>query len=148
MPLGGEINDLWALVLKLLIRIIAVLAALSVAFTIWFIARIAASGGMRSLATSGMLGVLTLAGWLVSLIVGPFAAVQLWKYQESGRRAGAILFGYGLAYYVIGLFVLRQPGAQVGQIIVAAALYAIPFVVLMLPAAHVACANGKQEWAG
>jgi hypothetical protein len=25
--------------------------------------------------------------------------LQLWRFRDSGRRAGIILFGYGLAYY-------------------------------------------------
>ena len=50
-----------------------------------------------------------------------------------------ILFGYGLAYYVIGLFI-RQPRAQVGRIVAAGAIYAIPLVVLAIPAARKACA--------
>jgi hypothetical protein len=127
--------------LKVTLRIVAVLAALSVVFTVWFIASFAAAGGGSAMGTSGLLGILTLAGWVVSLTAGPFAAVQLWRHRDSGRRAGMILFGYGLAYYVIGLLVLRQPGAQVGQIIAAAAIYAIPLIVLAMPAACKACAT-------
>jgi hypothetical protein len=97
------------------------LAASSVVFTVWFVARFAPAGGIRSLVASGLLGILTLVGWIVTLTAGPFAVVQLWRYQEGGRRAAMILFGYGLAYYVIGLFI-RQPRAQVGRV-AAGAIY-------------------------
>jgi hypothetical protein len=127
--------------LKVMLRIVAVLAALSVLFTVWFIASFAAAGGIRSLVASGLLGILTLVGWVVSLTAGPFAAVQLWRCKEAGRRAGMILFGYGLGYYVIGLFILRQPSAQVGQIIAAATIYATPLILLAMPAARKVCAR-------
>ena len=126
--------------MKVTLRIVAVLAACSVVFTVWFVARFAAAGGIRSLVASGLLGILTLIGWIVTLTAGPFAAVQLWRYREGGRRAAMILFGYGLAYYVIGLFILRQPRAQVGRIVAAGAIYAVPLVVLAIPAARKACA--------
>jgi len=125
--------------LKVTLRIVAVLAAFSVVFTVWFVARFAAAGGIRSLVASGLLGILTLVGWIVTLTASPFAVVQLGRYREGGRRAAMILFGYGLAYYVIGLFI-RQPRAQVGRIVAAGAIYAIPLVVLAIPAARKACA--------
>ena len=125
--------------MKVTLRIVAVLAAFSVVFTVWFVARFAAAGGIRSLVASGLLGILTLVGWIVTLTAGPFAVVRLWRYREGGRRAAMILFGYGLAYYVIGLFI-RQPRAQVGRIVAAGAIYAIPLVVLAIPAARKACA--------
>ena len=126
--------------MKVILRMIAILAALSVVFTVWLIASLAAAGGIRSVAASGLLGILTIVGWLVSLVTGPFVAIQLWKYRESGRRAGMILFGYGLAYYVVGLFMRRHPEANVGQIVAAATMYAIPLVMLAVPTARNACA--------
>ena len=125
--------------MKVTLRIVAVLAAFSVVFTVWFVARFAAAGGIRSLVASELLGILTLVGWIVTLTAGPFAVVRLWRYREGGGRAAMILFGYGLAYYVIGLFI-RQPRAQVGRIVAAGAIYAIPLVVLAIPAARKACA--------
>jgi hypothetical protein len=38
-----------------------------------------------------LLGGLTIVGWVIALVVGPVATVQ------RGRRAGIVLFGYGLA---------------------------------------------------
>jgi hypothetical protein len=116
-----------------LIRIVAVFAAVSVLGTLWFVAAFAAAGGLRALLTSGVLGGLTIVGWVLALVVGPVAAVQLWRLRDSGRRAGIILFGYGLAYYVVGLLALRAPGASAWEIVGAAAVFALPLVVLLSP---------------
>jgi hypothetical protein len=116
---------------RLLVRIVAVLAAVSVLGTLWFVAAFAATGGFGAILISGLLGSLTVVGWVIALVVGPVAAVQLWRFRETGRRAGIILFGYGLAYYVVGLFALRSPAASVWQVIVAAAMFALPLVVLL-----------------
>jgi hypothetical protein len=117
--------------MRLLIRIVAVLAAVSVLGTVWFVAAFAAAGGLRALLTSGLLGGLTIVGWLIALVVGPVATVQLWRFRQSGRRAGIVLFGYGLAYYVVGLLALRSPEASTRQVLVAATMFALPLVVLL-----------------
>ena len=118
---------------RLVVRLVAVLAALSVAGTLWFVAAIAAADGIGVLLSSGLLGVLTIIGWVLTLIVGPVAAVQLWRFRESGRLTGVIVFGYGLAYYVVGFFALRTPEASVGQIAGAAIMCAVPLIVLLSP---------------
>jgi hypothetical protein len=64
-----------------LIRIVAVLAAVSVLSTLWFISAFAAAGGLRPLLTSGLLGGLTIVGWVITLVLGPVAAVQLWRFR-------------------------------------------------------------------
>ena len=119
--------------MRLLIRIVAVLAAVSVLGTVWFVAAFAAAGGLRALLTSGLLGGLTIVGWVIALIAGPVATVQLWKFRQSGRRAGIVLFGYGLGYYLVGLLALRSPEASSRQIFAAAGMFALPLVVLLLP---------------
>ncbi len=119
--------------MRLLIRIVAVLAALSVLGTVWLVGAFAASGGLRAMATSGLMGGLTIVGWVIALAVGPIAAIQLWRFRRSGRRAGIILFGYGFAYYSIGLIALRSPEASTWQIVAVATVYGLPLVVLLLP---------------
>ena len=88
--------------------------AVSVVGTVWFVAASAAAGGLRALLTSGLARGLTIVGWAIALVVGPAAAVKLWRFRPSGCRAGIILFGYGLAYYVVGLLALRSPGPPPG----------------------------------
>ena len=79
--------------MRLLIRIVAVFSAVSFLGTVWFVAAFAAAGGLRALLTSGLLGGLTIVGWVIALVVGPVATVQLWRFRQSGRRAGIVLFG-------------------------------------------------------
>ena len=127
-----------------LLRVVGIGAGLSVVLTIWFIANFFALGGMSSLVAAGMLGIATPVGWAVTLALGPFVAVQLWRYRESGRRAGLILFATGLAYYVIGFVAFRSPEARSSQIAVAAAMYAVPLVVLVSRQARRVCARTNE----
>lgn len=117
--------------MRLLIRIVSGLAAVSVVGTLWFVAAFASRGGLGALLLSGLLGGLTFVGWLITLVVGPVAAIQLWRFRESGRRAGIVLFGFGFVYYVVGLLVLRAPGASIVQIVAAAAVFAVPVLLLL-----------------
>jgi hypothetical protein len=117
--------------MRFLIRVVALLAAASVLMTMWFVAGFTTRAGMGPLLRSGILGGLTLVGWIVTLVYGPIAAVQLWRFRESGRRAGIILFGFGLAYYLLGLVELRAPGASITQIVAAATTFSLPLFVLL-----------------
>jgi len=130
---------------RVIVRVLAVLAALSVVTTLWFVASFVRAGGLRALLMSGLLGVLTLVGWIITLVIGPVAAVHLWKLRESGRRAGLLLFGYGLMYYVLGLLALRAPEASVWQIVAATTMFAVPFVVLLLPRTRATFRVGASE---
>jgi hypothetical protein len=134
--------------MRLLIRIVAILAAVSVLGTLWFVAAFAAGGGLRALLTSGLLGGLTIVGWAIALVAGPVAAVQLWRFRDSGRRAGIVLFGYGLAYYLVGLLALRAPEASAAQILLAAATFALPLVVLLSPRTRPLLSAGASKAAG
>lgn len=133
--------------MRLLIRLVAILAGLSVFGTMWFIAALPGVSGLQALSSAGAIGVLTLLGWAIALIAGPVAAVQLWRFRQSGRLAGIILFGYGLAYYVAGLFVLRAPGASIPDIVAAAVMYTLPLVVLLLPRTRAVFAAGAANTA-
>ena len=134
--------------MRLLIRLVAVLAAVSVLGTVSFVAVFAAAGGLRALVSAGLLGGLTIVGWAIALVAGPVAAVQLWRFRQSGRRAGILLFGYGLAYHLVGLLALRSPEASIWQIFAAATMFALPLVVLLLPRTRLLCAPGTSNAAG
>jgi hypothetical protein len=97
---------------------------------------------------SGLLGGLTIVGWVIALVVGPVATVQLWRFRQSGRRAGIVLFGYGLAYYLVGLLALRSPEASTRQIFVAVTMFALPLVLVLLPRTRLLFATAKSNVAG
>lgn len=131
--------------MRLLIRIVAALAGVSVLGTLWFIAALAAGGGLGTLLRSGLLGALTIAGWVVTLVVGPVAAVQLWRFREIGRRAGIMLFGFGVVYYVVGLLVLRARDAPIAPIVAAATMFAVPLLVLLSRRTRLLFATTRSE---
>jgi hypothetical protein len=134
---------------RLLIRIAAVLTGLNVLGTLWFVAAFAAAVGFGPLvAASPLLGWMTIVGWVISVLVGPVAAVQLWRFRGSGRRAGIIVFGYGFAYYVVALLVPRPPEASVWQAQVAAITMAMPLVVLLAPQARALFSAANAKAAG
>ena len=130
--------------MRAVLRIIALFAAAAVAGTLWFVAALIASGGLGSLIASRLLGGLTIFGWLLAVVAGPVTAVQLWRFKETGRRAGIVLFGYSVAYYLAGLLVLRGPDASVWQIGVAASTFALPFGLLLSRRAREICAPGTR----
>ena len=59
--------------------------------------------------------------------------------KERGRLAGIGLFAFGTLYYAAGLMWLRSPEAPTAQIVIAIAAYALPAILLSLPAARRAC---------
>jgi hypothetical protein len=125
--------------MPIVLRTIAATAAVSLVFTIWFVMAFAANGGMRPILNAGALGILTVVGWVLTLVLAPFTAVQLWRLKNSGRVAGIVLFAYGAIYYLAGLLWLRSPEASGAQIVLAAAVYALPAVILAVPAARRSC---------
>ena len=126
-------------VMPLVLRVIAATAAASLILTIWLILQLVVPRGIQPLLDSGPLGALTLLGWAVTLLVGPIAAVQLWRLRRSGRLAALIVFGFGLLYYTAGLLWLRTPEALTGHIAAAMVAHAVPVAILALPAARRAC---------
>jgi hypothetical protein len=129
-----------------LIRIVAVFAGVSVLFTLWFVVAFAGAGLLRPLLATGLLGGLTIVGWVITFVMGPITAVQLWRFRASGRRAGIILFGYGLAYYVVAMLdALRSPEASSWQILAAAAMFALPLVVLLTRRARALFSAAKSK---
>jgi hypothetical protein len=124
---------------KIALRLVSILAALSAGFTAWFIVGFAIGGGLIPLISGGWLGFLTILGWFITLGMGPFVARHLWDYRESARQAGIILFGYGLLYDVVGLFTFRTAEGPILQFVTAAAMYGLPLGILLSRSARKAC---------
>ena len=127
--------------MRTVLRLIAVLAGLSAAVTILFLVRFGLKGMEALLATGGAFGALTIAGWLVTLIAGPMAAIQLFRLRQSGRIAAAVLFGAMLIYYFLGLLAFRQPEAPVAPIVTLCVVSTGLLIVLLSPAAKRACTS-------
>jgi hypothetical protein len=108
----------------------------------WFVVAITQAGGLRPLLATGLLGVLTIVGWCMTLFAGPVLAVHLWRGTEVGRRIGVLFYGYAVLYYGAGLM-LRSPEAPVGQIVAALMLCTLPVLVLVSPSTKAATAGRR-----
>ena len=128
--------------MRVILRVIAGVTAVSVATTLWLVAAITQAGGVQRLMETGLLGVLTIVGWCMTLFAGPVLAVHLWRVTELGRRIGVFFYGYAVLYYGAGLM-LRSAGASVGQIAAALMLCALPILVLVSPATRAATAGRR-----
>ena len=127
-------------------RLVAVVAAFTVIGTIWFMVTAPLVRDAVLSVASGAFGALTTLGWAVSLVAGPIAAVQLWRLKESGRRAAIVVFGYGLAYYVFGLLIFRDPESPLGPILFAVVSFGIPLaIVLSRQAREICSARGERR---
>jgi CHASE2 domain-containing sensor protein len=96
-------------------------------------------GSISTLARSGVLGTATIFGWLLLLVAGPFASVQLWRLRRTGLYATAILAGFFLAYYFAGILFLRAHNAPFGPIVAAVVFNGVLIVLLASPAARRSC---------
>jgi hypothetical protein len=124
---------------RILLRVIAVVAGATVLGTIRFILGVPGIANAIAYATTSAFGALTAIGWVISLIAGPIAAIQLWRLRQIGRRAGVLVFGYGFIYYVLGMAVFRDPDVAVWPILAAATTFAVPLAILVSDRARRAC---------
>jgi hypothetical protein len=124
--------------MRIALRMLALLVALSVAFTVMFIVQFNAAR-LKALTATGTLGIVTYAGWVLTLLIGPFAAIQLLRLRNSGRIAAAILFGIMTAYYVLGASLFRDPGTPIVPIAFTALLCAMCMAILLLPQSRRVC---------
>jgi hypothetical protein len=103
---------------RIFLRVIAIWISFQIAYSILLIWRMAFLGGIGELSRSGVLGLATILGWLLTLSVGPFAVVQLWRLREIGRKLSLFLSAFAFAYYATGLLFFRGPGAETAKIAV------------------------------
>jgi hypothetical protein len=126
--------------MKALLRVVAIFVGLAVTLTVLQVARFALNGDIAVLARSGALGVATTAAWFVILTAGPIATVQLMRLRRGGLYAAAVLFGLAFTYYVVGLCLLRTPGAPLRPLLTAVIGNGVVLAFLLSPAARRACA--------
>jgi hypothetical protein len=93
--------------MRILLRVIAVIIAVAVILTVKLVWRFWHLGGFKTLIATGTFGWITIFGWLIALVLGPFATVQLWRFREIGRITSLVLLGYNILYYGMGWVFLR-----------------------------------------
>jgi hypothetical protein len=125
--------------MRILLRLIAGFTFLSVVGTLILVIRIWHWGGMLSLVRSGSFGILTIAGWVITLVVGPPAVVLLWKQNDAGRIAAIIVWGSICLYYLLFAVLFRNPNMLYGQITFDIVGSAVLVVVLLSSRARLAC---------
>ncbi|MGA3261680.1 MAG: hypothetical protein ABSE35_22595 [Bryobacteraceae bacterium] len=130
--------------MRIILRIFAIVIWCEIIRTIVFIWRFSRLGGLAAL-MRGIFGATTIIGWLLILAVGPFAATQLWRLRESGRKASLLLAVYAFSYYLAGVLFFREPGAELSPILVAVAGNALFSALLLSPPARRACLASKAD---
>jgi hypothetical protein len=130
--------------MRIILRIFAIVMWCEIIRTIVFIWRFSRLGGLAAL-MRGIFGATTIIGWLLILAVGPFAATQLWRLRESGRKASLLLAVYAFSYYLAGVLFFREPGAELSPILVAVAGNALFSALLLSPPARRACLASKAD---
>jgi hypothetical protein len=96
--------------MRILFRIVAISIWLAILGTLQLIARFSHHNGFRELLATGTFGYVTILAWVLVIAVGPFAAIQLWRLRESGRKASLLLATSALLYYLVTGLLLRGPG--------------------------------------
>jgi hypothetical protein len=102
--------------MRIILRILAIAVWFAIIGTLLLVWRIWRVGTLGVLMASGIFGLITVLGWIFTMVAGPFGAVQLWRLRESGRRTVLLLAGYAFLYYFVCLFFFRQSGAANSKI--------------------------------
>ncbi len=125
--------------MRTILRIIAALLGVAVLLTVLMIVRFTSRGDISRLAHSGVIGIATFVGWFILLTAGPIASVQLWRRRRVGLFVAAALCGSVLAYYLVGLSLMRAPGAHFRPVIEAIVANAALLAILLSPTARKVC---------
>ena len=69
---------------------------------------------------------------VLTIVGGPIAAIQLWRFKRSGRTVGLIVFGVRLFYSTVGLAMFPVPGARLPYVAVSATFDLLGGTILSL----------------
>jgi hypothetical protein len=86
--------------MRVLFRLLSVYLFFTLIGTFTVVVRMWSRGAITSLTHSGAIGILTIAGWLITFIAGAPAVVLLWKQKNAGRIAAAVMWASICFYYV------------------------------------------------
>ena len=125
--------------MRILLRLVAGFTFLSVIGMLVLVIGVLHRGAMSSLAHSGSFGILTIAGWVITLVVGPPAVVLLWKQRNAGRIAASIVWASVCLYYLFFVTLFRNPNALYGKMAYNIAGSAVLVFFLLSSRARQAC---------
>ena len=129
------------IILRVLAAIVWVATAL-MAFIIWYLWRL----GHLALATTGFPGMIRMLEWALTLVLGPVAAMQLWRLQESGRRISLFLSVFAITDLVVSWLFFPRPGAIASGVLTGVAGNAIFSALLLSPQARRACSGSDVKF--
>lgn len=98
-----------------------------------------ASGELATMWRSGAIGSGTLCFWAVTLLIGPVAAVQLWRLRQVGLFATGLLGALGLVDALVRLLLYRTPDTTVEPLLLEVVLSSALLALVGSPAARRAC---------
>lgn len=130
--------------IRFVLRVISVLTALAVVMTAALALQFVTNDRIGALLSIGVFGLLTLTSWGLTILVGPFAAVQLWRLRPSGRRATVLLAAFGALYYLSGLLLFRGPGTNTTVVAIMLAIHATVLALLLSAPAKSQCGEGAS----
>ena len=136
---------MYVVIMRIILRIFAIIVWLAIIFNLLLLWRIWRAGTFALMVT-GPLGLFTVLGWALIIAVGPFAAVQLWRLRENGRRASLLLSGYTLLYYFAMGLSFQQQHLATSKVWLWAGANAYFVMVLLSPTARRACRADQSEY--
>jgi len=130
--------------MRFVLRVISALTALAVVMTTALALQFVTNDRIGALLSIGVFGLLTLTDWMLTILVGPFAAVQLWRLRPSGRRATVLLAAFGTLYYLSGLLLFRGPGTNTTVVVIMLAVHAAVLAFLLSSRVRSQCGEGAS----
>jgi hypothetical protein len=129
--------------MRIVLRLLAAWTFFSVAKTLVFVVGIWGKGGISWLVGTSLFSHMTALGWLITLVIGPPAAVLLWRQREAGRRASIVFWGSICLYYLLGLTFFRTSGTRYGYTFFGIVCSLIALALLFSAQAKYACRPRK-----
>jgi hypothetical protein len=125
--------------MRIFLRFAAGYMFMTTLFTARLVAQFLKRGDLMLLLKSGPFGILTFAGWLITLVAGIPAAILLWRMRDLGRVTTAAVVGSIGLYYLLSVALFRTPQTAYAQILFNVVFSSVLVAILLSPAARRAC---------
>jgi hypothetical protein len=127
--------------MRILLRLFSIVTALAVLGTVLLMYHFASMGWLGEFLRHGVLGTATAICWGATLLVGPVAAVQLWRLKLGGLVATTGLVALALVYYVGGALAFGMNKGLATAIL----FNGVALVILLMPSARRACSDAQPS---
>lgn len=133
------------MILKLLLKFIAISLFISAAITFGVMVLIIKNGGISYMYENMPMALaLTSIAWALMYTIAPYAALYLWRLKDKGRRAALIIYLLSILYYSYTIYYYPPPHIQliISWIILSGCVAC--FILLLLPASRKVCLPNKS----